>query len=1292
MTKQQVAQLLSEGRSETEIYELARSQRKTAPEVETTLDKIWRVARTPLLPEVDLTSQGDASHPLAKVGQVGYDFARAISTPLDALSIAAGVGAGAAAKAGLMGISKTARGIDAAAQLPYLAEGVNHLVSGESTGEKLAGAAEAGLAGFGIRSATRGAFNPKAVHSAYMKERGLPVQDLKVPHDPALAQRIGNAYDQLPAMDPKALPSYESMGDEVSKQFEFLAERAGVKMEPWTQPGQPYANSAEMMADVKKNNRLYYFPTDAGYGSGVGDNAATHPLLKPGTSGRPINDEFRAAHDYFGHTVDGNQFGPKGEEAAFQRHFEMFPPDARPALATETRGQNSWVNYGPHLQRADGSFPKKGDPDFIPQADRPFADQKVALLPEELRTPGSDTLSLEHRSATGGLDTLDPASQGTGLKGAELKRRANYSEYPDRSYATVAGGQVEKQVGDLPYTYDLQVPKTKVLDVTSPEGEALVERAKALASDQGYPPSGDALTTLIEKLARDEGYTGLRYSRARSPYNDSVALFEPTPMTRRPGEQTAGFDTQDVARRHASDGGSSTTIAEGDLANKPGFSVSANKASEVILDRPPTRDDIKHYVLAHKEALSQPGKGLGTWEDNGKHYLDVFDDEAQGAAALEKGRLHGQLAIWDRNAKEAINTGITQADLDATAKLGADLPSIDQLNERPQVDFARAKTQGESPIARSGDSGPLPLESMNEAAAMSNDELQALKDRLAAARPEKPPRASHAISFEDAMKGDDSSISLLDDAPTANASGESMASVEAINRQKAMLAKGQTYAVRKGGTTRKLVGPEAVDYVPQPGEEFGILDKSGFQTLARGEARKTGTKLAAIGAPAAALGIEDDPDSQWDDTARMVLMGAGLAGAAAHFPKGLGAELKKLTVSMNQAAKAGQIAAGIDPKKAVGATDSQLKTAIRTFLKERFPGKKDKVDYLEGTWHTVDLPTDYRGVNFDARRLAKDIVKKDKTTKRPVFDDTTNERLDVAFARGKEEPEVAWGDPAWIGALVDNNPEMAVKLTRLLGATSPGTKTHDNVAQAAEIFIRHTLRKEPLDHVLSTLRGPGLINQSSKLDNIARANKGGRIYQQKTESLAGNELGVKNRIPIDLWLMRAFGAHTDKTPKALYPVFEEAFKKYAADRGEDPFTVMATIWTGMQHIKGTPTLSFANAAKSLDLTESLLDPKVQDHVLNNLKYLIARNTGAGVPQGITIPPVPKAAVRPKPTHEDFAEKARALFLRTQHEGDVLGKQEMSLTERWDLWNQLKERGLTEGLVPPSRPAPKRKAS
>ena len=94
-----------------------------------------------------------------------------------------------------------------------------------------------------------------------------------------------------------------------------------------------------------------------------------------------VNDLFRAVHDIFGHAKEGHQFGPRGEENAWRQHVRMFTQAARSAMTSETRGQNSWVNYGPHLRREDGTLPELGDTDFIHPKDRPYSEQKIVKFP-----------------------------------------------------------------------------------------------------------------------------------------------------------------------------------------------------------------------------------------------------------------------------------------------------------------------------------------------------------------------------------------------------------------------------------------------------------------------------------------------------------------------------------------------------------------------------------------------------------------------------------------------------------------------------------------------------------------------------------------------------------------------------------------------------------------------------------------------------------------------------------------------------------------------------------------------
>jgi len=65
-----------------------------------------------------------------------------------------------------------------------------------------------------------------------------------------------------------------------------------------------------------------------------------------------------------------------------------------------------------------------------------------------------------------------------------------------------------------------------------------------------------------------------------------------------------------------------------------------------------------------------------------------------------------------------------------------------------------------------------------------------------------------------------------------NGSGESSASLEAINRVNGMKSNGQQYVVYdKAGNRKPIIGVDAVDYHAQPGETYGIEGPNGFQLL-----------------------------------------------------------------------------------------------------------------------------------------------------------------------------------------------------------------------------------------------------------------------------------------------------------------------------------------------------------------------------------------------------------------------------------------------------------------------------
>jgi hypothetical protein len=236
-----------------------------------------------------------------------------------------------------------------------------------------------------------GPFAPaRAAAEAYMASTGRVYQPPKkhVKIDAERAKRIAQEFELMEhdPLNPVVESAYRAMIDETLAQYQFV-KQTGLKVE-FLQPDQqdPYAASPRLATlDVIENNHLWVFPTDSGFGGPASANVdiTDNPLLQPTqefVDGKQLlaNDVFRIVHDYFGHIKDGQGFRAEGEENAWQSHAAMFSPLARRALTTETRGQNSWVNFGPYAEKnktASG-------------ADTEYAPQKIGLLPEWVSQEG----------------------------------------------------------------------------------------------------------------------------------------------------------------------------------------------------------------------------------------------------------------------------------------------------------------------------------------------------------------------------------------------------------------------------------------------------------------------------------------------------------------------------------------------------------------------------------------------------------------------------------------------------------------------------------------------------------------------------------------------------------------------------------------------------------------------------------------------------------------------------------------------------------------------------------------
>ena len=233
-----------------------------------------------------------------------------------------------------------------------------------------------------------------AAHRDYMARAGIDA-DMPAAYpkmDKARAARIAETYDRAPHApdDPAVKASYQKLADEVLAQYDAL-DRRGIRFKFMRPDGEggvvdPYAKSPALgYKSLRDKGVLEIFPTETGYGStnnpaGVDAN----PMLRFSGryfDGKPatVNDVFRAVHDAYGHFGPGNSFfRAPGEERAWAAHSTMFSPEARMALTGETRGQNSWVNYGPH---GEANRTASG-------ASTVYAPQKSVAMPEWTVTEG----------------------------------------------------------------------------------------------------------------------------------------------------------------------------------------------------------------------------------------------------------------------------------------------------------------------------------------------------------------------------------------------------------------------------------------------------------------------------------------------------------------------------------------------------------------------------------------------------------------------------------------------------------------------------------------------------------------------------------------------------------------------------------------------------------------------------------------------------------------------------------------------------------------------------------------
>ena len=309
------------------------------------------------------------------------------------------------------------------------------------------------------------------------------------------ARRIAQAFEEMKhdPSDPLVKSSYDAMIRETLDQYRSMLD-AGFKAEMIKNGMKdPYEDSPRLaIEDIRDNNHMWIFPTDDGFGSSdldVSDNPLLAKTEFKDINGRVMlaNDVFRAVHDYFGHAVEGNGMRARGEEMAWRVHASMYSKLARRAMTTETRGQNSWVNYGPH---GDANKTASG-------SDTTYAPQKIGLLPEWVSEEGlHDPTHLKN------IARMKNAANGRGpmpVKQTRVKKPDSLIEFIAKN------GGIKEQTGELK-SIGLTDRKAGFVSGAGPVVRSTgnpPDRVREMAEQAGYLREGSTLADLYDALDDD---------------------------------------------------------------------------------------------------------------------------------------------------------------------------------------------------------------------------------------------------------------------------------------------------------------------------------------------------------------------------------------------------------------------------------------------------------------------------------------------------------------------------------------------------------------------------------------------------------------------------------------------------------------------------------------------------------------------------------------------------------------------------------------------------------------------
>jgi len=423
--------------------------------------------------------------------------------------------------------------------------------------------------------------NAPAPGTSLQKQSGIArAFEAGVEGSPEYKQAIFEAYgDQMPEVieeagaqnyDQLLEAAYQKLNDETKAQFASVP----VRMRYHYGAGE-YPTPSAMLKDVLGEGNLNVFRG--------GDPHDFMDVVDPDTN-LTSNEMFRAVHDLFGHGTTGSTFRPGGEEAAYASHSQMMSPLAQLAMLTETRGQNSLVNYSPlNIDLLEKKMPIMRQIEEVKRLDRMrgtpgasaaeiadlnaqlralgtetnYAPQSTLLLPPEFlpantaggmpeyvrkviqpRNPSGPERAV-HLSNTEGLIATDPSFYGTGHRGADYALRGlKGSPAEQTSFYLGPQGTVvpEKVVADIsPHAYEAELSGLYDLEQ---DPENLVRLAQAYRIKPGESAIPD-----LARMLREYGYGGYRTSDfVSTPGQGAANVFDPVELLRSIQRGKRGFE------------------------------------------------------------------------------------------------------------------------------------------------------------------------------------------------------------------------------------------------------------------------------------------------------------------------------------------------------------------------------------------------------------------------------------------------------------------------------------------------------------------------------------------------------------------------------------------------------------------------------------------------------------------------------------------------------------------------------------------------------------------------------